>query len=65
MEILFINGSPEKNGNTAALAKQLLESKEYETVMLTDYRINSYGQKLAGDQFEEVLLKMKEAKTMP
>lgn len=64
MEILFINGSPEKNGNTAALAKQLLESKEYETVMLTDYRINSYGQKLAGDQFEEVLLKMKEAKTI-
>ena len=33
MEILFINGSPEKNGNTAALAKQLLEDKEYETVM--------------------------------
>lgn len=64
MKILFINGSPEKNGNTAALAKQLLEGKEYETVMLTDYRINSYGQKLAGDQFEEVLLKMKEAKTI-
>lgn len=64
MEILFINGSPEKNGNTAALAKQLLEDKEYETMMLTDYRINAYGQKLAGDQFEEVLLKMREAKTI-
>ena len=64
MEILFINGSPEKNGNTAALAKQLLEDKEYETMMLTDYRINAYGQKLAGDQFEEVLLIMREAKTI-
>lgn len=64
MEILFINGSPEKNGNTVALAKQLLKGKEYETMMLTDYRINVYGQELAGDQFGEVLSKMKEAKTI-
>lgn len=64
MDILFINGSPEKNGNTAALAKQLLEGKDFETLMLTDYRINVYGQKLSGDQFTEVLDIMKEAKTI-
>lgn len=29
--------------------------------MLTDYRINFYGQTLDGDQFDEVLAKMKEA----
>lgn len=29
MSILFINGSPNKDGNTATLAKQLLEGKEY------------------------------------
>lgn len=28
---------------------------------LNDYRINFYGQKLDGDQFDEVLAKMKEA----
>ncbi len=60
-KILFVNGSPNKDGNTAALAKVLLEGKEYETINLTDYRINFYGQKLDGDQFDEVYNKMKEA----
>ena len=32
MSILFINGSPNKNGNTAALAAELLKNKEYETL---------------------------------
>lgn len=44
MKILFINGSPNKKGNTAALAETLLEGKAYETLNLVDYRIGSYGQ---------------------
>lgn len=60
-KILFINGSPNRDGNTATLAKELLEGKEYETISLTDYRINFYGQALEGDQFDEVFKKMKEA----
>jgi putative NADPH-quinone reductase len=60
-KILFVNGSPRVNGNTAALAKTLLEGRDYETLMLTDYRINAYGQTLDGDQFDEVVDKMKEA----
>ena len=59
--ILFINGSPNRDGNTAALAKALLEGHDYETLMLTDYRINFYGQTLEGDRFDEVYKKMKEA----
>lgn len=61
MKILFVNGSPEANGNTAALAKVLLKDREYETLNLTDYRVNAYGQTLPGDQFAEVLDKMKAA----
>lgn len=60
-KILFINGSPNRDGNTAALAKVLLEGKEYETINLTGYRINVYGQELEGDQFDEVRKKMMEA----
>lgn len=60
-KILFINGSPRANGNTATLAKTLLEGHEYETLMLTDYRINAYGQTLSGDQFDIIVKKMKEA----
>lgn len=61
MKILFINGSPNKKGNTAALAETLLKGKEYETLNLTDYRIGSYGQKFADDQLGEVIAKMEEA----
>ena len=60
-KILFVNGSPNRNGNTAALAKVLLGGKEYETLQLTDYRINVYGQTLDGDQFDTVYKKMQEA----
>lgn len=61
MSILFINGSPNKNGNTAALAKTLLEGKDYKPLNLADYKIYSYGQSFADDQLDEVLAQMKEA----
>lgn len=64
MKILFINGSPEKNGNTAALAASLLKGKEYETLNLTDYQIGSYGQQLPGDQLKEVIRKIKESEIL-
>lgn len=61
MATLFINGSPEKNGNTARLAKLLLADITYETINLIDYRINTYEQELPGDQFDEVVDKIKKA----
>lgn len=61
MSILFINGSPNKNGNTAALAAELLRGKDYETMNLVDYRIYSYGQSFEEDQLDEVLTRMKAA----
>lgn len=60
MKILFVNGSPNKDGNTVDLAERLLKGKEYETLNLVDYRINTYGQTLEGDQFDEVLTAIKE-----
>ena len=64
MSILFINGSPNKNGNTAKLAAKLLAGKEYETLDLVDYKLYAYGQKFEDDQFSEILEKMKEADTI-
>lgn len=61
MNILFINGSPNKNGNTASLAKEMLSGKEYKTLNLVDYKIGSYGQKLEEDQLNEVIASMKGA----
>ena len=61
MSILFINGSPNKNGNTAALAAELLKDHEYETLNLTDYTIGAYGQNLPGDGMDAVIGAMKQA----
>ena len=64
MNILFINGSPNQSGNTAALAKELLKGKEYATQNLTDYRIGSYGQHFEDDQFGQVIAKMEQAEVI-
>ena len=61
MKILFINGSPNKDGNTVSLAKTLLKSKDYETLNLVDYKIYSYGQNFKDDQFSYVIDKIKNA----
>lgn len=64
MSILFINASPNKDGNTVKLAKELLAGKEYETLNLIDYKIYAYGQEFADDQFAEVIEKIKTADTV-
>ena len=64
MRILFINGSPNKNGNTAKLAGELLKGKDYETLNLTDYAIGAYGQNLPGDGLDTVIGAMKQADTI-
>lgn len=60
-KILFMNGSPNADGNTASLARTLLQGRAYETLMLTDLRINAYGQELPGDQLDTVIAKMRTA----
>lgn len=62
--ILFINASPNKDGNTVRLAKALLAGKDYKELDLADYRINDYGQTLPGDQFDEVFSRIEAADTV-
>lgn len=61
MKILFVNGSPNPNGNTARLAAALLKGRDYETLNLTDYTIGAYGQSLPGDGLEQVIAAMEKA----
>ena len=64
MSMLFINGSPNKNGNTAALAEKAAGGRKYHSLHLVDYKIYGYGQNFADDQFLEVVDAMKEAETI-
>jgi len=60
-QILFINGSPNKNGNTAAAAHRMLCGKAYETLHLVDYKIYPLGQISNNDQFDDVMRKIAQA----
>lgn len=64
MSILFINGSPNKNGNTAELAETLMDGKAYQTLNLVDYKVYGYGQNFADDQFTEIVEQMKAEDTI-
>lgn len=64
MSALFINGSPNKNGNTARLAKALLGDAPHDAIDLVDYKVYSYGQSFDDDQFDEVLAAMDAADTI-
>ena len=61
MKALFINDSPNMNGNTAALASQLMAGHDYETLNLCDLIIGSYGQHLLGDGLDKVIDTMRAA----
>ena len=61
MSTLFINASPNKDGNTVRLAKQLLAGASHTTLHLVDYTVYPYGQQHEGDQFDEVVAAIKAA----
>lgn len=64
MKVLFINGSPHKNGSTVALAKAMLGERAYDELDLVDYKVYGYGQEFDDDQFDEVLGGMDDADTI-
>ena len=64
MSILFINGSPNPNGNTARLAARLLSGKAYDTIELGTTKVYDYGQDFADDRFDEVVRAMAAADTI-
>ena len=61
MKILFINGSPNKTGNTVSMAQELLKDKDYQTLHMVDYKVYGYGQDYQDDQFDEIINEMKKA----
>ena len=54
-KILFINSSPNREGNTYRIGEDLLKDKEHEVLQMADYRISQYGQVFEDDEMKEVL----------
>ncbi|MBF8970001.1 flavodoxin family protein [Streptococcus sp. NLN76] len=64
MAVLFINGSPNKDGNTVQLASRVLENQDYETLHLVDYKIYAFGQSYPDDEFDQVMERVYQADTI-
>lgn len=62
--ILFINGSPNKDGNTARLARELIGDRPYEQLNLAEHKVYGYGQNSGDDDFEDVLARIEAADTL-
>jgi len=54
-KILFMNSSPNRDGNTYRIGEELLKDKEHDVLQMADYRISQYGQVFEDDEMKEVL----------
>ena len=59
-KILFVNSSPNREGNTYRIGEELLKDKEHDVLQMADYRISQYGQVFDDDEIKEVLKKIDE-----
>ncbi len=54
-KILFVNSSPNRDGNTYRIGEELLKDKEHDVLQMADYKISQYGQVFEDDEMKEVL----------
>ena len=59
-KILFMNSSPNREGNTYRIGEELLKDKEHDVLQMADYRISQYGQVFDDDEIKDVLKKIDE-----
>ena len=59
-KILFMNSSPNRDGNTYRIGEELLKDKEHDVLQMADYRISQYGQVFDDDEIKDVLKKIDE-----
>lgn len=57
-KILFVNSSPNRDGNTYRIGEELLKDKEHDVLQMADYRISQYGQVFEDDEMKDVLKEM-------
>ena len=63
-KILFMNSSPNRDGNTYRIGEELLKDKEHDVLQMADYRISQYGQVFDDDEIKDVLKKIDECEVL-
>lgn len=63
-KILFMNCSPNKNGNTYQIGEKILKNIEHSVLQMADYKISQYGQVYEDDQIGEVFKEIEKVDTI-
>lgn len=63
-KILFMNCSPNKNGNTYRIGEKILENIEHNVIQMVDFKIYQYGQIYDDDQIKEVFNEIQKSDTI-
>lgn len=63
-KILFMNASPNKNGATVHIAKDLLKDFDYDTMEMSDYNVSQYGIVREDDEIKDMLNIIKDYDTL-
>lgn len=63
-KIIFMNGSPNKNGNTFRIGEEILKGVNHEILQMSDYKVYQYGQVYPDDQINEIFKNLKNVDTI-
>ena len=63
-KIIFMNGSPNKKGNTNRIGEELLKNISHDILQMSDYRISQYGNVSADDQISEIFKALEDKDTI-
>lgn len=63
-KIIFMNGSPNKNGNTFRIGEALLKTTPHDVLHMVDYKIDQYGAVTEDDEIVKLLKQLEDKETI-
>ena len=63
-KIIFMNGSPNKSGNTFRIGEEVLKGISHDILQMSDYKVSQYGQVYEDDEINKIFEKIKNVDTI-
>ena len=63
-KIIFMNGSPNKNGNTNRIGENLLKNISHDVLQMSDYKVSQYGKVYDDDQINTIFKELEDKETI-
>ena len=63
-KIIFMNGSPNKSGNTFRIGEEILKGISHDILQMSDYKVSQYGQVYEDDEINKIFEIIKNVDTI-